>query len=221
MPAPIESSKTFADEFLEHYLKNGIGAMPKSDVDSLVMYLLDKYSHNAGVPLQSYSNQVVSETLRAPLARVKRLRYEAGLKYGGRAEDEARRRFVVCLSKASVELEKETGSPSKMLLIIEDTLAKHWIQGQIKEHGLVFDGSFNSEIVKVEPRAFFAVLCTLLDKASVDAFEKKFRALEKQKKGQAFLAAFGELLKSFLNGVAGQGGGVVAAALVALPIFGG
>ena len=36
------TGKTFADEFLHHYLKNGIGAMSKSDIDALVMYLLDK-----------------------------------------------------------------------------------------------------------------------------------------------------------------------------------
>jgi hypothetical protein len=38
-----------ADEFLKHYLKNGMGAMSKGDVDAIVMHLLDKYSHQGGV----------------------------------------------------------------------------------------------------------------------------------------------------------------------------
>lgn len=218
---PTNSPKNFASEFLEHYLQNGIGSMSKSDTDSLVMYLLDKYSHQNGVALQGLSNQVASETLRAPLYKIKRLRYEAGLKYGGRAEDEAQRRFLVGLSKAAMEINQKTGEPAKITLIIEDVLAKNWIQGHIKENRLVFDNSFNTEIIKVEPGAFFAVLRTLLNKAEVNTFEKQYNALAKQKKGNDLVSGFSELLKSFVKGAATTSGGIVATALISLPLFGG
>ena len=65
---------TFANEFLKQYLKGGIGAMPKADIDALVMHLLDKYASENGRPLGSFPNQIASERLRAPLARIKRLR---------------------------------------------------------------------------------------------------------------------------------------------------
>jgi hypothetical protein len=210
------SAAMFADEFLKHYLKNGMGAMSKSDVDALVMHLLDKYSHQGGVPLQGYSNQVLSETLRAPVSKIKRLRYEAGLKYGGRVEDEAKRRFIACLSKAAMELET-----NKVVLIVEDALAKNWIQGHIKQHGVVFDGSFNSEIVKVRPDDFFRVLKALLNPSEVEAFKVKYDALAKKKKGQELVSGFGEILKSFVKEAAGKAVGVVATTLIGLPNIGG
>lgn len=210
------SAEQFADEFLKHYLKNGMASLSKSDVDALVMHLLDKYSHQGGVPLQGYSNQVLSETLRTPLSKIKRLRYEAGLKYGGRVEDEAKRRFMVSLSNAAMDLDS-----GRIILIVEDSLAKNWIQGHIKLHGVVFDGSFNSEIVKVKPDDFFKILHTLLDPSDIDAFKKKYSALENKKKGADLVAGFSKLLKSFVKGAAGKAGGVIASALIGLPSVGG
>jgi hypothetical protein len=209
------STAMFANEFLKHYLKNGIAAMSKNDVDALVMHLLDKYSHQGGVPLQGYSNQVLSETLRAPVSKIKRLRYDSGLKYGGRVEDEAKRRFITCLSRAAMDLDT-----NKVVLIVEDVLAKNWIQGQIKESGLVFDGSFNSEIVKVKPDDFFKVLETLLDPHEVHTFKLKYESLAKKKKGQELVTGFGEILKSFVKGAVSAAGGVVATSLIGLPLVG-
>lgn len=216
MTAKAASASSFADEFLKHYLKNGMGSMSKSDIDSLVMYLLEKYAHNGGVSLQGYSNQTLSETLRAPVSKIKRLRYEAGLKYGGRAEDEARRRFIACLAAAVIDLESK-----KVVLVIEDALAKNWIQGQIKSHGLVFDNSFNSEIVRVSPEGLFLVLDAVLPDADVKTFRAKYDALAKKKKVEEIVSGFSELAKAFAKGAVGKVGGVVAAGLIGLPAVGG
>ncbi len=205
----------FADEFLHHYLKNGIGALSKTDVDALVMHLLDKYSHANGVPLAQYSNQVVSQTLRAPATKIKKLRYDAGLKYGGRVEDEARRRFVQALNKAALELDG-----NRVVLIIEDALAKNWIQGQIKEHGIVFDGSFNSEIVRIHPGDFFRVLEALLDTDAVRSFRDKFKALAEKKRGEELRAGFAALLTGFVTNAAKKVGSQAVGSLIGLPDIG-
>lgn len=205
----------FADEFLHHYLKNGIGAMSKTDVDALVMHLLDKYSHANGVPLQQYSNQVVSQTLRAPATKIKKLRYDAGLKYGGRVEDEARRRFIHGLGKAALELDG-----NRVVLIIEDALAKNWIQDQIKENGIVFDGSFNSEILRINPGDFFRVLEVLLDADAVRAFRDKFDALAAKKRGEDLRAGFAALITSFASNAAKKFGSHAIGNLIGLPDIG-
>jgi hypothetical protein len=189
--------RTFADEFLKHYLKNGIGSMSKSDIDALVMYLLDTFSHEKGVPLRGYSNQVLSLTLRAPLSKIKRLRYESGLKFGGRAEDEAKRRLISCLSTAAMELDDTQKNVTKICLIIEDSLAKHWIQGQLKEYGYIFDGSFNSEIIRVSPEGFFFVLGKLLDAKDVAPFEAAYKTLLDKKRGKELISGFGKIVKAF------------------------
>ena len=43
----------FESEFLDNYLKFGLGSMPKSDIDALVMSLLDRYGLKGSGPLAS------------------------------------------------------------------------------------------------------------------------------------------------------------------------
>ena len=89
------SAKTFKSEFLEHYMAVSIGALSKKDTDALVMHLLDRYGLEEGAPLSKYPNQEVSALLRIPAAKVRQLRYEAGLKYGGRVEDQAKAKLLL------------------------------------------------------------------------------------------------------------------------------
>ena len=46
----------FEKVFLENYLKFGLGSMPKSDIDALVMHLLDTYGPNGSCPLATLGN---------------------------------------------------------------------------------------------------------------------------------------------------------------------
>ena len=211
---------SFANDFLKHYLKGGMAAMSKSDVDALVMHLLDLYTGEHGHPLGSFPNQVASERLRTPLSKIKRLRYEAGLKYGGRPEDEARRRFALHLAKAGLEFDKTDKLVTKIVFVVEDILAKNWIQGQIKEHSGVFDNSFNTEIIKVEPDLFFRLLRTLLAHGEIDAFESKYKALLKKTKKDEIIAGFKSLVSSFANGAASTGGSLAVTTLLQLPPIG-
>lgn len=135
----------FKKDFLENYLRFGLGSLSKTDIDALVMHLLDLYGAQDGKSLMQKSNQEVSQMLRTPVAKVKKLRYEAALKYGGSIEDNARGRLLAAIANATFEWDSK-----KIHLIIEDTLAKSWLQGQLKKHQLIFDNSFNTEIIKVD-----------------------------------------------------------------------
>lgn len=222
MPATRSSSEsTFANEFLKHYLKGGIGAMSKSDIDALVMFLLDKHASENGSPLGRFPNQIASERLRAPLTRIKKLRYEGSLKFGGRPEDEARIRFLHLLEKSGLELDKREGNITKIIFVIEDILAKNWIQGQIKEHRGVFDGSFNTEIVKVDPELFFHLLRTLFPDSKVDEFEEKYKELVKKSKRDELISGFKSLISTFIKGAVKAAGAAATSSLLKLPLIGG
>ena len=194
--------------------------MPKSDIDALVMYLLDKHASENGSPLSRISNQIASERLRAPLAKIKRLRYEGSLKFAGSPKDEARVRFVQLLEKAGLELDKKDGTATKIVFVVEDVLAKNWIQGQIKEHSGIFDSSFNNEIIKVDPDLFFRLLHKLLPHNEVDTFEGKYEALVKKAKGEGLVSGFKSLLLSFVKDVAQNRVAEVANQLLELPLIG-
>lgn len=194
----------FKKDFLDRYLQLGLGSMPKSDVDALVMHLIDIYGINNSGPLEKRSNQTVSEILKTPVSKVKRMRYEAALKFGGRVEDQAKGRFLSVLSKASIEADGE-----KVLFIIEDSLTKNWLQGQLKTHQHIFDHSFNSEIVKVSFAGLITVLESFFDKEQIDIFKADFEIAKKKKNAEQRVKAFKEVSKKFAEGAASAAGDAV------------
>lgn len=199
-------SDPFTTEFLAHYLRFGLGSMPKSDIDALVMSLLDRYGDGTSSPLSSLSNQTVSERLRTPVAKVKKLRYEAALRFGGRVEDQAQGRLLAALANATLEPTED-----KVCLIIEDALAKNWLQGQLKIHQQIFDHPFNTEIIRVSTAGLFAVLETLFDRKALASFRKGYEHAKKQKDAAERIRIFKSVTRAFATGAAeAAGGGVVA-----------
>lgn len=199
-------SESFETEFLNRYLTFGLGAMPKADIDALVMSLLDKYGFDGGGPLAPLSNQAVSEKLKTAATRVKKLRYEAALKFGGDIEQEARARLLAALWNASLEPDD-----NKICLIIEDALAKNWLQGQLKASAQIFDHSFNTEIIKVSPEGLFKVLDGLFHGEALDRFRNTFEKQQKSEDIAKRVEMFRELAKSFAKGAAeGCGKEIVA-----------
>lgn len=199
-------SESLETEFLDRYLTFGFGAMPKADIDALVMSLLDKYGFNDSGPLAPLSNQSVSEKLKAPVTRIKKLRYEAALKFGADVEQEARARLLAALWNASLE-----PKDNKICLIIEDALAKNWLQGQLKASAQIFDHSFNTEIIKVSPEGLFKVLDGLFHGEALVRFRTTFEKQQKLEDAAKRAEMFRDLAKSFAKGAAeGCGKGIVA-----------
>lgn len=197
---------TFASDFLENYLKFGLGSMPKTDIDALVMALIDRYGQGSSGPMASMSNQTVSERLRTPVAKIKKLRYDAALKFGGRVEDQAMGRLLAALAVATLEPQDE-----KVCLIIEDALAKNWLQGQLKVHQQIFDHPFNTEIIRVSSAGLFSVLETLFNKQQLQAFKKGYEEVKRSKDAAHRIQLFKSLARKFADGAAeAAGAGVVA-----------
>lgn len=201
---------SFKEDFLENYLKFGLGSMPKSDIDALVMHLLDLYGVDVSGPLVIHSNQTVSERLKTPVIKVKKMRYDAALKFGGRIEDQAMGRLLAALSKASLE-----PNGDKVLLIIEDSLAKNWLQGQLKIHQHIFDHSFNTEIIKVSVAGLFQVLDSVFDAGEIEKFKKGYDTAKKKETSEERVAAFKRVAKRFSEGAAHAAGASVVKVLKA------
>ena len=202
----------FENEFLENYLKFGLGALPKSDIDALVMHLLDRYGYAGHGPLATRRNQEASEILKTPVHKIKKLRYEAALKFGDGIEEQAKGRLLAALSQATLEIDD---SKEKINLIIEDSLAKNWLQGQLKSHQLIFDHSFNTEIVKVPADGLFAVLDTIFNKKEIDKFRAAYESAKKSKTAEERRKAFKKAASNFAQGAAKQAGSGVVAVLKA------
>jgi hypothetical protein len=196
----------FETEFLDSYLKLGLGSMPKTDIDALVMFLLDKHGLRSSGPLSRLSNQAASELLKTPVARIKKLRYEAALKFGGRAEDQAMGKLLAALAHATLELQGD-----KICLIVEDTLAKNWLQGQLKEHQQIFDHPFSAEIVRVSAEGLFRVLDSSFDKAELAALKEGHERAKQAKSAAERNKLFKTVARKFAEGAAKASGAAVLA----------
>lgn len=197
---------SFETEFLNHYLQLGLGSMPKADIDALVMHLLDQHGLDGSGPLARLNNQTVSERLKTPVAKVKKLRYEAALKFGGRVEDQAAGRLLAALANASLEPQGD-----KICLIIEDTLAKNWLQGQLKIYQHIFDHPFSTEIVRVSADGLFQVLESLFGKKELAAFRAGYDKAKDTKDATARKKLFKDTALSFAKDAAKAAGGTVLA----------
>ncbi|MDZ7938433.1 MAG: hypothetical protein U5M53_09170 [Rhodoferax sp.] len=197
---------SFETEFLDNYLKFGLGSMPKTDVDALVMHLLDQHGLGGSGPLAQLNNQTVSERLKTPVAKVKKLRYEAALKFGGRVEDQATGRLLAALAHASLEPQGD-----KICLIIEDTLAKNWLQGQLKIYQHIFDHPFSTEIVRVSADGLFQVLGSLFSKKELAAFQAGYETAKKTEDLVKRKKLFKDAALGFAKDAAKAAGGTVLA----------
>lgn len=191
---------SFKENFLRYYLQSGFGTLPKRDIDALVMHLLDEEGIGENQPLRNLANQQVSIQLKIPASKVKSLRYEAALKFGGYDENRAKIRFLEILAKSQFEAEKD-----RIVFIMEDLFISKWVQGLLKEKGIVFDTSFHTEIIKVNSDSF----CDLLDHLynHAPAVEKLRKSIQKVRNQQSRIS-FAELMKEFIRGVVTTLGGL-------------
>lgn len=190
----------FKAKFLDHYLGSGIGSFSKRDIDVLVMHLLEECGGKDSNPMKGMSNQQVSLMLKTPVSKIKSLRYEAVLKYGGDSNalaNYAKWEMVKILVNAKFEIEQDQG---RVCFVIEDTLTKNWLQGVLKEVGLIFDNSFNSEIIKVDIKSFCDVLHAIYGDVNVEALVEK---IKKAKTAKAIESAKKEFFKVVANGMGG------------------
>ncbi len=125
---------------IDEYVQRGFGSMTKNDFEVWIFnYLLQSR-------LYGKSNFDISVELRIPEPKVKRLRYEASLKYGNPSDtaqyDEAFKRLL-----EKVKLKK--GSNNIVQFAVEDLQLRKYLDAILKRKGRFADTSFNTEVVSV------------------------------------------------------------------------
>ena len=134
--------------FIERYLERGFGSMTKNDFEVFIFseLLKDKFVNS--------SNYQISCTLRIPESKVKRLRYEANLKYAVDIETRSRDAFLKAIDR--VKFRKDS---KKVTFVIEDITARKYLENKLKEKGSFADFSFNSELIVVTVLDLVNLIC--------------------------------------------------------------
>ena len=136
---------TSQNPFIQTYLDRGFGSMTKNDFEVMIFAELIQTS------LHGMSDYQISLDLRIPESKVKRLRYEASLKYNILSEEDYRLMFKEIAQNAIVKDER-------IILSIEDISLRKFINFKLKKNGKFSDTSFNSEIVVIRSKDFAELL---------------------------------------------------------------
>lgn len=206
----------FVLDFEKYYLERGFGTMNKNDFEVLFFYLLQTYGD-----LSNKSNFSLAKELEISEAKVKRLSYEADLKYKKENENELRGRFLSLLGKAKLQKDK-----TSIKFVVEDKFLRSSIYEDLKSDGYFLDYSFNSELVAIQKDALIKLLDKYYSeeqKKEIVEEYKRIKKITKTSDKSFFLIAmnslfdavvqkgvddvnFGQLLGLLSKGVAGIGG---------------
>ena len=179
------------DKTIQQYLDRGFGSMNKNDFEVWIFnYLL----HDR---LKGKSNYYISIELKIPESKVKRLKYEAGLKYGDTKDKSIyASELEVLLSKAQL---KKNGMCVQF--VIEDIQLRKYLDSLLKQDGRFSDTSFNTEIVSIEADDLEFLMRTIFPNNDWKGFEKKAKKLLDTDK-----VTFKGLFKKFAESAAEQVG---------------
>lgn len=184
----------FACDFQKYYLDRGFGTMNKNDFEVLFFYLLQTYGD-----LKGKSNFSLAKELEVSEAKIKRLSYEADLKYKKESDEDLRERFLALLGKA--KLQKDG---SGIRFVVEDKYLRSSIYEDLKSDGSFLDYSFNSEIVTIQKDALIRLLDKYYSEEQKESICKEYRRVKKiVKKDES--TVFPVVMKSLFDAVVKKG----------------
>lgn len=86
-------------------------------------------------------------------------------------------------------------------------MAKNWLQGQLKKNQLIFEYSFNTEIVKVSSGGLFNLLSTFFDSNEIEKFKQGYLKAIDEKTTHDMREMFKKIAMKFAEGIAKKAGG--------------
>ena len=211
MPNHTPQNKGSAtSDFVEWYLGRGFGSMNKNDFEVWIFnYLLKTKCYEM-------SNYEVSVWLKIPESKVKRLRYEAELRYSTANEDERKEQLAEKIRHA--HFEKTKGG--QIRFSIDNKVLRSYLQDVLTRDGRFYDSSFVSSIVVLSVSDFLYLLQQVYLDDWKDMVKKAKRDTnEPNDFPKTFAEALGDAGKGFcaklLDRVAGEGAqGFIACAKI-------
>lgn len=181
-----DKEEEFAKEFISRYSKVGFGSMNKNDFEVMIYDLLKKYGNLSGK-----NNYDISLELQITESKVKKLSYEAELKYNNHNDKSFKNDFLKILEKAKIR--KDT---NKVLFSVEDKFLRTSISAKLKSLGHFSDSSFNSEIISIDVKSFIDLLDSILDESEKEKIINDNKDIFKDK---TKIVDFKDVIQTLLN----------------------
>lgn len=147
-------------KIIESYLERGFGSMNKNDFEVYIFsWLIQKHSD-----YKNASDNEISRKLKIPESKIKRLRYEAELRYGNNDTDVLWQKLRNYLSIVNYRKEED----NVLRFSISDKQVRQFLKDQVQAENRFCDSSFSENIVVISVDD----LLYLLDNGVVSKEEK-------------------------------------------------
>lgn len=170
--------------YVDDYLQRGFGSMNKNDFEVFIFSWLTSFG-----ACQDKTDYAISCELKIPESKVKRLRYEAGLRYGTANESDYWKQLRKALKSAQY---RSTGNGG-LRLSIPDKQLRLFLKDQLQHDNRFFDSSFAENVVVLDVEDFLYLADNFFseaDKAELIAQAKK------ASKGATLPKSTGEIIKT-------------------------
>lgn len=190
--------ENFGKTFLEKYLANGFGTLPKREIDVLVFHLISEAAE-----IKGKSNYEVANKLKVTESKIKSLKLEASLKHNQPKHKDIIKEIVTQLTNEIKKLEFADGY---VTLSLEDPVYKREFEYAIKNVGYYVEYGFNNEILKIKPLQLLEVILNNIEngeqefiklvKAHIKEAEKQNEIISKALSFKQKLSKFGKELNN-------------------------
>lgn len=176
--------------YVDDYLQRGFGSMNKNDFEVFIFSWLTSFGS-----CQDKTDYAISCELKIPESKVKRLRYEAGLRYGTANESDYWQQLRKALKSAQY---RSTGNGG-LRLSIPDKQLRLFLKDQLQHDNRFFDSSFAENVVVLDVEDFLYLADNFFSEA--DKAELIVQA-KKASNGATLPKSTGEIIKTCSVGVA-------------------
>lgn len=145
----------FGKQFIDRYLSNGFGAMPKSEIDILVFHLLSESED-----IKDKANYHVANKLMITESKVKSLSLHASLKYKPANHKSILSNIV---DRVCQEMKKADFNDEVVTIAIESSVEQREFVHAVKSIGRNIEYGLNRELLKISPIALFELVVLNLE----------------------------------------------------------
>ena len=147
----------FADAFLETYLLLGLGALSKTEIDTLVFHLLTETGE-----YRKCSNYELATRFKVSETRIKNLRLAAALKYRDINPKAVLGDVVLRTLDGKQALDVRSG---KVEIALENPIEKRELENFLKVRGNSAEYTLNNEVLRIEPIRLLELMVDNLERA--------------------------------------------------------
>jgi len=180
----------FGKQFIDKYLSNGFGAMPKSEIDILVFHLLSESEE-----IKDKSNYHIANKLMITESKVKSLSLHSSLKYKPVNHKSILSNIV---DRVCSEMQKTEFNDQVVTISIESPVDQREFVHAVKSIGRSIEYGLNRELLKISPLALFELVVLNLENPEKE-FTKIVQTHIKDKEMKASLINSALTLRQKIN----------------------